>query len=172
MAVHLLGFAASACKGSVTFRAAQACMANHVRPDSYERHTDQEMVSRGAKRLIVDTLTEEFAEALAEHPASKRQRTDGWSCDARRSAESAMDSSPAAGARGAPAYGAGHRLWISGAVVWCQKCGLYAEERAKGLAHRCQLALHNAQRRNVLAHLRDGQHPRSGRPLGRPQPIL
>ena len=61
--------------------------------------------------------------------------------------------------------GAGHVRASKGGVIWCVKCGSYAERWAVGLAEPCRGKPMNPSQRRVLARLRAGRHPRSNKAL-------
>ena len=64
--------------------------------------------------------------------------------------------------------GVGHVRVFSGDIVWCTKCGAYADNIAKGLARPCggQPRVHSIR---CLKALKRGKHPRTGAELGKPQ---
>ena len=66
-----------------------------------------------------------------------------------------------------PILGDGHRLFVSGPVLWCRRCGLFGEHRLRGLRAACQPEALNAQRRTNLDRLMAGRHPRSNGALPR-----
>ncbi len=105
----------------------------------------------------------------------------GWACSVcRRSAARWRDIAPErcpgsaalAWARRACALlqnggtdGAGHVRFLSDAVVWCDRCGSYAESWAVGLARRCPGGPRNDGKAQHLRRLRAGRHPETGQPF-------
>jgi len=65
-------------------------------------------------------------------------------------------------------FGPGHRLWKSGPVVWCQRCGAYAEVRCRELRHPCKGPAEGGPRAGQLARLKSGRHPLTGVELAAP----
>ena len=65
--------------------------------------------------------------------------------------------------------GAGYRLALSGTVVWCQDCGVYAETKAMGLAAPCLgTPNHTHDKGGAYGHLqmlRRGMHPHTGKQM-------
>ncbi len=70
------------------------------------------------------------------------------------------------------ADGPRHSRWVTGSIVWCARCGSYAEERAVGMSAPCKGPPSTASgRRTCLSRLRQGLHPKTKEPLrGRPWP--
>jgi hypothetical protein len=62
--------------------------------------------------------------------------------------------------------GGGHRRRLTAGVLWCDACGAFAEERARGLAHPCRLHPAEATAARRRDRLRRGQHPITGHVLG------
>jgi len=83
--------------------------------------------------------------------------------DAARAARIAATSRPIM----RPILGDGHRLFVSGPVLWCRRCGLFGEHRIRGLRTVCRPEALNAQRRTNLDRLMAGRHPRSSCALPR-----
>ncbi len=65
-----------------------------------------------------------------------------------------------------------HSRWLTGSVIWCARCGAYADDHAVGLAAPCKgPPPSSGGRRTSLSRLRRGIHPKSNLPLeGRPWP--
>ena len=59
-------------------------------------------------------------------------------------------------------YGAGHRRCISGTVMWCRRCGAFAENRLVGLVKLCPGRLSNSSTEWRLGQLEVEKHPVSG----------
>ena len=59
---------------------------------------------------------------------------------------------------------AGHVLFESDGIVWCNKCGAYTSSRLRGLGKVCP-GFAKATRKSVLQRFREGRHPVSGAPL-------
>jgi hypothetical protein len=64
--------------------------------------------------------------------------------------------------------GDNHTRAFSGEVVWCTRCGAYADNVAKGLSKPCQ-GHPNTHTVRCLKALKRGRHPRSGIEIGLPQ---
>ncbi len=59
----------------------------------------------------------------------------------------------------------GHALYITGPIIWCDKCGRYATRRVrKSLKEKC-LGLATGAYPTRLARLRAGRHPMTGEPI-------
>ena len=58
-----------------------------------------------------------------------------------------------------------HNVATTGEVVWCTRCGAYAELRGRGLARACPGRPRNKWAAERLRDLRTGIHPVSGRKL-------
>ena len=56
-----------------------------------------------------------------------------------------------------------HALAIGASIVYCKKCGAYAEAKAVGLKNPCEGAPASVGAATRLARVRRGRHPRSGR---------
>ena len=59
-----------------------------------------------------------------------------------------------------------HRLKLTGCLVWCDRCGAYAQERFKDLKRPCDGPQQAKSRAGQLAQLRKGRHPLTGRAIG------
>ena len=59
-----------------------------------------------------------------------------------------------------------HRKMLSGSVLWCFRCGTYADKNAKGLNDSCKgkppRQLHRGGMEGELRKLRNGIHPKTG----------
>ena len=56
-----------------------------------------------------------------------------------------------------------HSLVIGAAIVYCRRCGAYAEAKAVGLRFPCEGVPASCGALSWLARMRKGRHPRSGR---------
>ena len=67
--------------------------------------------------------------------------------------------------------GLGHQLWISpckdgsSTILFCMKCGAYAERRGNSLRRPCNP---QSAQRLLIHHFKEGRHPVSKQPLGKP----
>ena len=70
--------------------------------------------------------------------------------------------------------GGGHSRVLSGDLVWCARCGAYAQSVAKGLSKPCPGRIQGAWRRGGLLGqlkvLQSGRHPKTFEQLPRPIP--
>ena len=66
---------------------------------------------------------------------------------------------------------ASHSPWSLGSLVFCMRCGVYAERRARNIARPCRTAVIAASR-TQFERLRAGRHPASGELLGTPRPCV
>ncbi len=62
-----------------------------------------------------------------------------------------------------------HRRMLSGTVLWCAKCGVYADKKAKGLKKVCKgkppKHKHRGGMEGQLMKLRNNTHPKTGAEL-------
>ena len=68
-----------------------------------------------------------------------------------------------------PADGGGHSRVLSGDVLWCTRCGSYANSVAKGLSKPCS-GKGGGGKLGQLKVLQSGRHPKTFAPLPRPVP--
>ncbi len=67
----------------------------------------------------------------------------------------------------------GHRLWITGPMIWCQACGCFAGRRCgAAMVRPCSGAPLGNNRRRYIRRLREGRHPISNKPLVDKKPGL
>ena len=64
-----------------------------------------------------------------------------------------------------PQCGPGHSLFLSDQVLWCDRCGAYAEAFAVGIAAPCRSRPSCDGKRAHLRLLRDNRHPSTKRPF-------
>ena len=68
-----------------------------------------------------------------------------------------------------PALTRPHRRMISGDVLWCFRCGVYGDKKAKGLRKDCKgkppRQMHRGGMEGQLRKLRGGIHPKTGESL-------
>ena len=61
----------------------------------------------------------------------------------------------------------GHVLFLSGQLVWCERCGCYSDTRVKGLLKKCPGPPSDRGRQAILRGLLAGNHPSDKAPLPR-----
>ena len=62
-----------------------------------------------------------------------------------------------------------HKKMLSGSVLWCNRCGVYADQKSKGLKGECKgkppRHKHRGGMEEQLRKLRKGIHPKTGAAL-------
>ena len=68
----------------------------------------------------------------------------------------------------------GHTVWIcetstpGNRLIFCNRCGCYAQVQAKNLLRRCE-ATSGGQHLRLVTCIQQGKHPTTGAPLGKPR---
>ena len=149
-------------------------------PTTYRpRHAERQRVKKKRARPTPAVRPPE----LGGHDLSRT--CDGWRCSVCRgssgswrqfSAQRCVDSAALRWARraqedsqGSTERGGGHNRYMSDSVLWCARCGCYAERFAVGLAKECLGRPSCDGKAFQLRRLLKGRHPASGVPfIGQP----